>query len=149
MHNTREAALEQLVDRTLRELPLLHAPAALQARVLSEIEQRAAMPWWRAGFVRWPRAAQVAFLPLLLVVLAGVVPLVLEKVLAYLSALQAPALPDWIVTTGRTLTSLAGVADALFRLVPSHWLYAALFVGAGLYVTLFGLGAVAYRVVYK
>jgi hypothetical protein len=36
----------------------------------------------------------------------------------------------------------------LFRVIPPLWLYGSLAIGIFLYVTLFGLGAAAYRTLY-
>jgi len=50
--------LAKRVDAELRALPLVRAPAALQARVLAELARRQALPWWRQSFRDWPMAAQ-------------------------------------------------------------------------------------------
>jgi len=41
------------------------------------------------------------------------------------------------------------LAALLVRLIPPLWIYAGLAVGAMLYVMLFGLGAAAYRMLYR
>src|SRR6188768_2065565 len=56
--------LEEVVHRTLRDLPFRRAPRSLESRVCAEIERRVALPWWRRSFVHWPLAARAAFLVL-------------------------------------------------------------------------------------
>ena len=64
--------LEQLLDRTLRPLPLRRAPPALQSHVLEELQRRAALPWWRRSFAHWPSAARAGFV-LVCLALVGMV----------------------------------------------------------------------------
>jgi len=54
-------SLEREVSRALREVPLRRAPPSLESRVLAEIGRRAALPWWRRSFARWPRPARAGF----------------------------------------------------------------------------------------
>jgi hypothetical protein len=53
--------LETLVGRVLKETPVRRAPSSLESRVLREIGRRAALPWWRRSFSRWPRIARAGF----------------------------------------------------------------------------------------
>ncbi len=61
MRTESEQKLEQVLNRALHGLPLRRAPSSLEARVINELERRAAAPWWRANFTKWPVAARVAF----------------------------------------------------------------------------------------
>jgi len=60
--NESREALERLLDRALRELPLRRAPRALETRVIRELERRAALAWWRRSFAHWPLLARAGFL---------------------------------------------------------------------------------------
>ncbi len=54
--------LEQLLDRTLRALA--PAPGAAGARnrgCSTDLQRRAALPWWRRSFAHWPSAARAGF----------------------------------------------------------------------------------------
>ena len=53
--------LEKFIHQTLRALPARRAPHSLESRVRAAIAARAALPWWRQSFARWPLAARVAF----------------------------------------------------------------------------------------
>src|SRR5262245_46503139 len=66
MTTDHERQLEGQVDRALKSLPELKAPAALAPRVLATIAQRAAMAWYRQPWPVWPRAVQMTSLAILL-----------------------------------------------------------------------------------
>src|SRR5687768_10685115 len=84
-----EQALETFIGRVLRGQPLLRAPAALEQRVLEELEHRALLPWWKQSFTKWPMAARAAFLMLCIL---GCIPLALAAVAWVPSALQKSAI---------------------------------------------------------
>jgi len=133
--------LQQLLDRTLRELPLRRAPPTLEARVIGELERRAALPWWRRSFAHWPLLARAAFL----VICAALIRL------AFLGGAAAVAGVDslvWARQAGMLVMSLGNLAMALERISPPHWLYEGAAVCGALYAVLFGLGAVVYRLLY-
>jgi hypothetical protein len=131
----------QLLDRTLRELPLRRAPPTLEARVIGELERRAALPWWRRSFAHWPLFARGAFL-----VICGAL-----IRLAFLGGAAAVARVDslvWARQAGMLVMSFGNLAAAMARISPPHWLYEGAAVCGGLYAVLFGLGAVVYRLLY-
>lgn len=139
--NDPDDFLQQLLDRTLRELPLRRAPPTLQARVIGELERRAALPWWRRSFAHWPLPARAAFL-----VLCGAL-----IRLAFVGGTAAVAGVDslvWARQAGILLMSLGNVAAAIARISPPHWLYEGAAVCGALYAVLFGLGAMVYRLLY-
>ncbi|MHB8476028.1 MAG: hypothetical protein ACYDBZ_07065 [Steroidobacteraceae bacterium] len=133
--------LQQLLERALRELPLRRAPPTLEARVCGELTRRAARPWWRRSFAQWPLPARGAFLVLCAVLIR----------LAFLGGAAAAAgvhsLP-WARQAGVLVVSLANLAAAMAHISPPAWLYEGLAVCGVLYVVLFGLGAVLYRMLY-
>ena len=49
--------LERFIHQTLRALPDRKAPGTLEARVLAEVERRAAIPWWHKSWSYWPQPA--------------------------------------------------------------------------------------------
>lgn len=61
MRPNPESELEQVIDRELRRLPDLTAPASLAPRVMQEIARRAARPWWQQSFASWPWSARLIF----------------------------------------------------------------------------------------
>ena len=142
-HDPHEENLERLTHEALRELPPYRAPASLEARVLREIERRAALPRRRAGIAQWPAAARVA----LIAGCAACVPLVWllgGRLWVHLAtALTAPGVAPWIAdahNTGRTLLSLAELAVRLLRLIPHEWLLGGLVVIGAVYAALAAMG---------
>src|SRR5690349_15416489 len=55
----REYVLEVEIDRELKALPELPAPATLILRVMQEIARRHALPWFKRAWQTWPVSLQV------------------------------------------------------------------------------------------
>ena len=144
-----EDATEALLNRTLRDLPPRPAPPTLESRVLHELERRAALPWWRHGFARWPVAARAAFV-LICAALIGATVAAGAWVASGVRLLDefGAASLSGARQTMAVAASAGQLAALLARSVPLTWLYEAAAVGAVLYVILFGLGAAAYRALY-
>jgi hypothetical protein len=141
--------LEQVLHQVLEGLPPRRAPSTLEARVATELARRALLPWWRASFANWPVGARVMFVLVCAVLVAATI---LGGVSAYLgdrSFDEASAvLLSWAHPFLTVVSSAGGLLALLVRVIPPLWLYGILGVGAFLYVTLFGLGAAAYRTLY-
>jgi hypothetical protein len=116
----------QVLTRALRDLPPRPAPDSLQRRVYDALQRRAARPWWRSSFTQWPVLARCAWV-------------------AVCAALIGVTLLDgpW-----NLITWAARLARFVGHLVPPLWLNIGLGLGALLYLTLFGVGATAYRTLY-
>jgi hypothetical protein len=139
--NEPEDALARLLDRTLRGVALRRAPPSLEARVSGEIERRAALSWWRLGFVHWPLLARAAFLAVS-VALIGV------AFLGGASAIAAVRSLSWTRDASELMISAGNLAALPARISPPAWLYHGIAVCAVLYAVLFGLGAAMYRTLY-
>jgi hypothetical protein len=63
--------LETRIDRMLKGLPELEAPATLRNRVMAAIERRAATPWYRLPWQAWRLEWRLASLALLLCAFGG------------------------------------------------------------------------------
>jgi hypothetical protein len=144
-----DEALQRLLDRTLRELPLRRAPATLESRVFNALQRRAALPWWRRSFMHWPAPARVAFL----VICGALVALVIVggaaagANLRFLLESGAPPLA-WARQIGVLMVSAGNLFALLARTLPVTWLYQGMALCAVLYAVLFGLGAAVYRTLY-
>lgn len=139
--------LEKLIHQNLRALPDRRAPRSLESRVLAAIEARAALPWWQQSFRAWPVAARAAFLLVSAALLFAVVRLVPGfDGSSYVS--EATARMTWLGQLRALGSSLAELGALIARAIPPMWIYAILGGLATLYVTLFGLGATAYRMLY-
>jgi hypothetical protein len=141
--------LEQVLHQALSGLPQRRAPGTLESRVAEELARRAVLPWWRASFATWPVAARVTFILVCAVLGAATI---LGGVSAYLgdrSFNEASALLlSWAHPFLTVVSSAGGLVALLVHVIPPMWLYGTLGLGIFLYVTLFGLGAAAYRTLY-
>lgn len=138
--------LEQLIDRTLRELPLRRAPRTLETRVLAAIAARQALPWWKQSFAHWPLAARGAFLAFTGVLAAALIGLSLRS---GASVEAGSILSGPLALLGQIKAILGGIGDIgalVLRQIPSSWIYGAIAFLAVMYATLIGVGATAYRV---
>jgi hypothetical protein len=144
-----ERALRELMERALRDLPPRRAPVDLEARVLNEVERRAARPWWRQSFGHWPRLARAGFVAVCALLIAGVMVGGHWTDNAVSSLHTSSAVPLPLIRGILTLGSAAAELMTLFaKVIPSTWMYTALATSALLYTVLFGLGAAAYRTLY-
>lgn len=151
MNPNDQRKLEQFVSAAVRDLPLRPAPSALEMRVQAEIARRAALPWWRKSFLKWPLGARAAF-----VVLCGLVVRFVLMAIASPSAVSAAEQVKakvqsdfvWLDAAGALASALLHSVDAVVSAVPILWLYGAAAIFVALYIALFGLGAAAYRTLY-
>lgn len=138
---------EAAIEAALRELPLRRAPPSLELRVLEELSQRAALPWWRRSFDGWPPFARVGFV-LVCILLVG---LAFMGGIWVMQNLGSSPLGVLSMPWARHLFVFAGAAGelvSLLRIVPPGWVYEGLAASVALYALLFGLGIAAYRTLY-
>jgi hypothetical protein len=148
-HTESDQKLEQLFSRTLAGLPLRRAPGSLESRVTDELQRRAARPWWRASFAGWPVGARAAFVLVCAGLVAGSFYAGLSASFGVRSLNEISAfLVSWVHPFLAVASSAGGVTALLLRAIPPLWLYGGLGIGIFLYVSLFGLGAAAYRTLY-
>ena len=142
--------LETSIHRALRSLPDRKAPASLEARVLRELDRRAALPWWRKSFAYWPYPARIAFFA----GSAAAAALVVLGLIALLrgSGSEAASLASgvtnrfwWKVLARETAAAAADRARVLLGAIPAPWIYGAAGTIALCYATLAGIAATAYR----
>ena len=148
-HPDSEQKLEQVLNQALKGLPLRRAPSTLEARVIGELERRAALPWWRVGFAHWPVGPRIAFVLVCVALVAATILGGLSAFVGVRSMNEVAALVlHWVQPFLAVVSSLGGLAALLVRVIPPLWLYGGLSLGILLYVALFGLGAAAYRTLY-
>ena len=144
--------LEQLVHRELRALPLRRAPRSLEARVLAAIEHQAAIAWYHKSWTHWPAAIRAAFLAVTTSVAGGVLAAFyfgLDGVQNSAVATAAVSRFDGLVKLGNAFAGLVDFVSLVIRNIPPLWLYGGVAFVAMMYVTFFGLGAAAYRTLYR
>ena len=144
--------IEQLVSRELRALPPRRAPRTLEARVLAAIEHRASVAWYHKSWSYWPAAIRAAFLAVATSVTGAIIAALYlgwGGVQNSAVASEAASRFDGLVKLGHTLSGLVDFVSMVVRNIPPLWLYGGVaFVGL-MYATFFGLGAAAYRTLYR
>jgi hypothetical protein len=152
MKKLNEKELEQFIHATLRSLPDRKAPGTLESRVLSALEHRAVIAWYHRSWSYWPAGVRAAFLAVATAVGGA-------TVAAFYLLSQG-------VDTGAVTREIGGRLEWLPRLynvgvwcvdlvnhvvggIPALWFYGGLAIIAALYATFFGLGAAAYRALYR
>ncbi len=145
--------LEQSLHAALRSLPDRRAPASLAARVEAEIERRSAIPWWHKSYVYWPRWARRTFLA---GAGSGVLALLVFVTVTFATGLDGTrlggVLGPWIAFARRAYAVGAWIRDLVSLIasnVPTLWLYGGLALVVAMYLSLFGLGATAYRLLWS
>jgi hypothetical protein len=140
--------LEPFIDSILRQQPLRRAPPGFEARVLRQLAQQSTRRWWLQGFNRWPKVAQLLFLPLavsfvpLLFRAAGALGALLQSARQSVPLSAAQSAATTVGSLGHTAQTLA---DVVMREIPSVWIYGGVGLAALLYAALFGLCAAAFR----
>lgn len=71
MNSEHDEQLTAEIDRELKGLPELRAPATLLRRVNAAIEQRRRLPWYRQSWQAWPLPVRTAALVVLAVFFAS------------------------------------------------------------------------------
>ena len=71
MNPNHETELAAQLDRELKSLPLLRAPASLAPRVMAALATQERAPMFRGGWQTWPLALRAASLVLLVALFAG------------------------------------------------------------------------------
>jgi hypothetical protein len=66
-----EIRMEEEIGLALKGLPELKAPTTLMRRVLTKIESRAELPWYRRSWQNWPVGLQTASFIALLLMFGG------------------------------------------------------------------------------
>jgi len=135
--------LEQLVHRTLRELPSRRAPSTLEARVLAGLQQRTKQ-WWRNSFMHWPLAARAAFVALCVVLVKPVA----HVSMWLIDGVELAPITSDIVSIAAWLKVTITIAVTIVHNIPTLWIYGSLACIGALYAALFGISAAAYRTLY-
>lgn len=152
LHDQSAAQLEQLVHRELRSLPLRRAPRTLESRVLAAIERQSAVAWYHKSWAYWPAAVKAAFLAVGTGVSgAAIAAFYLMGQGADTGALTAAAGERFAGTAAlfHVFRWIANYTSETIANIPSLWLYGGLAFVAAMYAAFFGLGAAAYRTLYR
>jgi len=141
--------LEKFIHRELRSLPARSAPRSLESRVLSAIEQRTAIPWYHQSWNYWPVAVRVLFLIFATGVAGGVVVMFYSGFDSHAVATEAGERLGFLTRIYHVATWISSLASQVVANIPPLWLYGGMAFIAMLYATFLGLGAAAYRTLYR
>lgn len=143
MNPDYEKQLEAIVDRKLKGLGELSAPAILVSRIMRTLERRATLPWYRRAWQSWPVTRQVASLTTMLVVFGGICFGVVGLTQAASATAPAHQISGWLASLGaifKSLEVLVGVVVLAVRQLGMAWLMGSI-VGISLaYAACIGLG---------
>ena len=146
-----ENRLEVEIDRELKALPEIAAPATLVLRVMAAIELRRALPWFRRAWHTWPGSLQGLFLVTMVALFGGICFGVWEATHTATFGVAVHKIGGWfsgLSAIYTALNALAGVVVALIKQINSTVLMA-LLCAAGLGYALFlGLGTMYFRVAF-
>jgi hypothetical protein len=146
-----EKKLEAEIDRELKALPEIAAPATLVSRVMAAIELRRALPWFRRAWHTWPGPLQGVFLVTMAAFFGGICFGVWEASQTATFGLAVHKVGGWfsgLSAIYTTLNVLAGAIVAMIKQVNSAVLMAFL-CAAGLGYALFlGLGTMYFRLAF-
>jgi len=144
--------LEQLIHRELHGLPLRPAPRTLEARVLAEIERRATIAWYHKSWSYWPAPVRVAFMAVgTAVASAAVIGFYLLSQGAAVEAVGQEVATGfgWVTRLVAAGTWVVNFSRQLIMGIPPLWLYGGVAFIAAMYAMFVGLGATAYRYLYR
>lgn len=148
MNPERFEELEKSLGAVLKGQPSLRAPSALEQRVREAIVWRAERPWWQRAFGEWPLPARLGFYLLSSVAAVVCVAAALAMWNGPGATLAAELLEKF--SNGRAAVDAvaAMVTGWLGRVPVGAWLIVGACVALA-YAGVFGLGAAAYRLLWK
>ena len=152
MNKMTPEELEKFIHQNLRSLPPRRAPRTLESRVMAALEQRAAIAWYHKSWAYWPASVRAAFLA----VATGVSGAAVAAFYFLSMGVNATELGselagkfNGVLRLGSMLTSASDFISLVIRNAPPFWLYGGAAFVVAMYVTFFGLGAAAYRTLYR
>lgn len=113
MNHNYEKQLEAAIDRELRELGELPAPARLTSRIMGAIEQRSAQPWYRGAWQTWPAPMQAVSLMAFVVVFGGISYGVVELFQTASATSSAHQVVGWLSGSAALFKSIGVLGEAL------------------------------------
>ena len=134
MNHDYEKQLEAAIDRELKGLGELPAPATLAPRIMRVVEQRAALPWYRRAWQTWPMVWQAASMAAMLVVFGGICFGVVEVLQAASTTAPAHQVGGWLASLGAVFKTLGVLAEAAVLAV--RHLGVVLLIGCGVGIAL-------------
>ena len=152
MKPEHDQQLEAAINRELRALPGLVAPATLANRVMRAIEQGSRLPWYRRSWQTWPVAWQAASLVALLSLFGGLCLGGWELSQAHASAQVLHRVGEWLSglhLIGNTFNVLLSAALLVVKKLGMAVIVACLISATLGYALCVGLGTVYFRLAFQ
>jgi hypothetical protein len=146
-----EKKLEVEIDRELKTLPEITAPATLVCRVMAAIELRKALPWFRRAWHTWPGSLQGLFVVTMLALIGGICFGVWEASHSSTFGSAVQKVGGWFSSLSAIYTALNALAGALVAMIKqvNSTILIAFLCAAGLGYALFlGLGTMYFRLAF-
>ena len=146
-----EKKLEVEIDRELKALPEISAPATLVSGVMAAIELRRALPWFRRAWHTWPGSLQGLFLVTMLALFGGICFGVWEASHTATFGLAVHKVGGWFSGLSAIFTALNALAGAIVAMIKqvNSTILIAFLCAAGLGYALFlGLGTMYFRLAF-
>jgi hypothetical protein len=151
MSSEYERRLEAEIERELKCLPDLPAPATLSLRVMTAIRQRAATPWYHQSWPAWPMPVRVSAL-LVLLLLFGLLCYAGWEFSHLPTVLDASQKVGGVVSFMNALWNALGLLAVALVLVIKHlgtWFILGLLAMLAItYGTCMGLGSVYFKLAF-
>jgi hypothetical protein len=146
-----EKKLEVEIDRELKGLPEISAPATLVSRVMAAIELRKALPWFRRAWDTWPDSLQGLFIVTMVALFGGICFGVWEGSHTATFGLAVQKVGGWFSGLSAIYTALNALAGAIVAMIKqvNSTILVAFLCAAGLGYALFlGLGTMYFRLAF-
>ena len=113
--------------------------------MLAELHRRAALPWWHKSYAYWPEPVRAVFFVVSAAIAALIVAGLFVVTRGALGAETAGDLVAQLASVRGLFGTVVDKAAMIFYAIPRMYLYGGIALIASCYVTLFGIGAFAYR----
>jgi hypothetical protein len=151
MNSDYENELQARIDRELKALPPLQAPASLVPRVMAAITGCATVPWHRRAWQTWPAAWRVVSLAILVAAFGGLCLVGWELTHGATFAMVTQRVGGWLSVFSvvwRTVSVLGDAARLAVTQIGTGFIIAGLAVAAIGYAAVLALGTACARLAY-
>jgi hypothetical protein len=148
MNPNRPDPLTLAIDRELKSLPELPAPAALRGNVMAELNRRAQAPGLQRSWQNWSPSLRAATLAGLVTVFAAICFGVWRLWEMAPLATQTPVVAGWISganTCWQIVGTLSSAVTVIFQELGTGFIIGIVLVGAVSYAACAGLGTMVIR----
>jgi hypothetical protein len=151
MNSEHDQQLEAEINRALKALPELTAPASLASRVMAAIDKRDTVPWYRRSWQSWPLAVRCCSLGVMLLLFCAACFAAWTFSGSGMSALALQKAGEWASGFEVVLNTLGAILNAFVlvgKKLGTGFIAACLIVAGLSYVMFVGLGTLYVRLAF-